>query len=89
MPRAESQHLDMMRHPERWPHPLLPLKHRSRTEPDCNMGLLGFMFEDTRKGEAAPRVYIGCMYFAARAAELPVEDYPDLESVVRAGWEVN
>jgi len=86
----ESRHLDMMRHPERWPQSfLLPLQHRTRREPDGTMGLLGFMVEDTEKRQAKPRVYIGLMYEAVNLHLLPFEDYPDLDAVVANGWEVN
>ena len=82
----------MMRHPERWPNFLLPLKHRSRQEPDSSMGLLGFMLEDIVTRQAAPKVYVGCIYFQTmgkRFEDLPMEEYADLEAVVAAGWEVN
>jgi len=50
------------------------------------------MFEDMQKGEAAAKVYVGCIYFAQmgrKLADLPVEDYKDLAAVVAAGWEVD
>jgi hypothetical protein len=61
-------------------------------EPDTpTMGLLGFMFEDQEKKQARPTVYVGCMYFldGKNLDSFPKEDYPNLEAVVRAGWEVN
>jgi hypothetical protein len=91
----EAMHLDMMRHPERWSAMggfILPLQHRTRKEPDQpGMNLLGFMFEDTEKRQARPRVYVGCMYFldGKNLDTFPTEEYSDLEAVVRAGWEVN
>ena len=84
------KHLEMMRHPERWPQVILPLKHRTRKEPDGNLGLLGFLCEDPRKREAAPKVYVGCIYFelmGKKAEDLAVEEYADLSAVVAAGWE--
>jgi hypothetical protein len=82
----------MMQHAERWPALVLPLKHRTRTEPDGRFGLLGFMIEDPERRQARPRVYEGCMYFhqmGMKLEDLPVKDYPDLEAVVADGWEVN
>jgi hypothetical protein len=88
----EVKHLEMMRHPERWPLPVLPLRHRSHTERDGQFGLLGFMFQDPQLGQADPKVYVGCIYFhqmGIKLEDLPVKEYPDLEAVVAAGWEVN
>lgn len=91
---SEAAHLEMMRDANRWPvWPLLPVQHVSRKEPDgCGMNLLGFMCEAGMTGQAAPKVYVGSMYFRTegkRLEELPVEDYPNLEAVIAAGWRVN
>ena len=90
---TESHHVAMMRDANRWPcWPLLPLQHATRREPDGCMHLLGFMCESGMSGAAAPRVYVGSIYFRTegkRLQDLPVEDYPDLDAVVRAGWRVN
>lgn len=90
---TETAHLDMMRDANRWPcWPLLPMQHATRREPDGCMNLLGFMCEDGFTGKAAPRVYVGSIYFRTegrRLEDLPVEDYPDLQAVVNAGWKVN
>lgn len=91
-PKTEQDHLDMMRHPERWPQSLvLPLRHRTRTDGDGH-GLLGFMFEDYAKREAAPKVYVGLIFFRSmglRLRDLPVEEFPSLEAVIAAGWRVD
>jgi hypothetical protein len=89
---SESDHLEMMKHPERWPSMVLPLKHRSRREATCSMGLLGFMLEDQNKRQAAPKVYVGSIFFhyeGKRFEDLPTEEYASLDAVVAAGWEVN
>jgi hypothetical protein len=82
----------MMRHPERWPSMVLPLKHRSRQEANFPMGLLGFMLEDQDKRQAAPKVYVGSIFYhyeGKRFEDLPIEQYATLDAVVAAGWEVN
>lgn len=92
--RTETDDLEMMRNANRWPcWPLLPLRHATRREPDGSMHLLGFMCEENgMTGQAAPRVYVGSIYFQSegkKLEDLPVEDYPYLDAVVRAGWRVN
>lgn len=91
MIRTEKDHLDMMRHADRWPAwPFLPLKHRSRP---CSLNTplreTGFMFEaNDDSGEAAPKVYIGVMGIT-KPSEARFEMYDSLEAVVAAGWEVD
>ena len=90
---SETKHLEMMRNPATWPlWPMLPLRHRNEPDPDSTLGLLGFMFEAMDKGQADPKVYVGCCHFrlmGKQLKDLPVREYADLEAVVAAGWEVN
>ena len=79
----------MMRHPERWDNLLLPVKHRSRREDGSTFPLLGFLFEDAKTRQAAPKVYIGCMFMAADAGKLATEEYANLDALVNAGWRVD
>ena len=76
----------MMRHPERWPNLVLPLKHRTRMDEDGRMRLLGFLCN------AEPVVYIGTIFalgLGLNIGDLGVERYPDLAAVVANGWEVD
>jgi hypothetical protein len=90
---AETDHLEMMRRPERWPQVfILPLQHKTRREPDGSMRLLGFMTLDVLTGQAVPKVYVGLIYYRSmglKLEDMPVEEYADLDAVVAAGWEVN
>ena len=89
--KTETDHLEMMRHPERWRFLILPLKHRSRTEPN-GMRVVGFICMNEQMTQGEPKVYVGCIFFHSmgqKLEDLPVEEYPSLEAVVRAGWEVD
>jgi len=86
---TENDQLEMMRNPSRWPYLYLPVKHSTRREGGENgFPLLGVMFEDNAKGQAAPKVYVGCVGIGD-IKHWPVEEYFDLAAVVCAGWIVD
>ena len=92
--QTENASLQMMQDASRWPvWPLLPLRHRSRRAQDgSGFHEMGFLIEDGCTGKAAPKVYIGLIFFQSmglKLSDLPVEEYPTLEALVADGWEVN
>ena len=88
-PRTEADHLEMMRHADRWPMwPYLPLKNRRRKcEMFPDMSATGIMLEGD-SGAAKPTVYLGVLGLGD-IREWKVEEYASLEAVLLAGWEVD
>lgn len=87
-----TRDLEMMRHPEEWPHLFLPVKSREHNDPKIpGFPLLGLMFEDSSTGQAEPRVYIGDMYELGTKpiTQMESKTYASLEAVVGDGWVVD
>jgi hypothetical protein len=79
-----ERHLDMIQHPERWPHdPILPVKRG--TEPNQELGLVF-----TCSGVAEPTVHV-CNLFDSPEAMGNAQKvaYPTLERLLADGWEVD
>jgi len=81
--RDYDRHLNMLLHPERWPYdPILPVKRGDGDDPE-----LGLVF--ALEGVAVPTVYLCNLFFLKQANTAPKFEYPDLPSLLAAGWEVD
>jgi len=93
----EAREIDMMSSANKWPLGwILPLKHRTRQEPNGHgFALMGFMlldFSDVDMKRAVPKVYIGSMDFQIMGQsfeDLAVEEFKDFKAIVAAGWRVD
>lgn len=88
--RTEEEHLEMMGNPRRWPHLILPLKHRSETDAS-GIPRLALLFASSG---ASPEFYIlrdACLWaYGAKDRPNPADRQPITPGeAIKEGWIVD
>ena len=83
MEHTREEHIEMLKHPERWPHVIfLPLKRGKMSD----KGFEGVIF---RRSDLKWRVYLLNMIDLPHISRAEFIEYDSPEAVIDAGWEVD
>jgi hypothetical protein len=85
-----DRHLAMMQNPRRWPNwPVLPLINKASRTSSNPFGDEGLLIE-SGEGKVLPIVYRTNLYLVKDTlATCPRQEFPTLEAILAAGWEVD
>lgn len=87
---TRDEEIEMMSHPDRWPHTtVLPLTRRVSGQDRKEEGFLWQPSMRTPCPAPEPVVYLGNIFASGRVSEKPKIPYASISAIADAGWEVD